>query len=430
MGTLKIRGIDFKGMVIIMKKRFSLAAFFFALGLMIAGGILWRVQQTPDVFSRGDIAIQYSGCIVPDSDGGVLTLLQGYFSMRCGSFAKAAKIKDAAASSDQELLLSDTVKNNENKRVKQLRKLLNDWNCRFSGSSADLRIEGWKNDDNVIVCSLYEFVWFKNWYRGHTTPDSADLSGYGVRHVLRIQRTEIGFVLLSDDYDEQNPTEAATDGRLNNADYVAYAGIPSDPEQIRKKVSVLPINSAEFITDYRPRNAIDYADQYTENYNLEFYPNLEPLGGDCCNFASQCLYRGGLPLTLAWTHNGMQAGSSSWISSTCLYAELTGTTGDIAVGRGVAVLRMDDKAGKYLRFGGKRMLASSVIFPGSLVFYRWSGGFAVDKRWNHTAICVGTMGDGTPAISCHTSDKYHIKWNYGGKNCDYGTVQLTPTASY
>lgn len=414
-----------------MKKRFRLILLFSALSALMAGIVLWRIQQTPDVFSRGDITIKCSGCIVPSSDGGALDLLKGYFSMRCGSFAKAAKIRDDSASSDSSLALSKTVQKNEKDRVKHLRTLLNDWNCRFSEASADLRIEGWKCDGDTITCSAYEFVWFKNWYRGHTTPASADLSGYGVRHVLRLQRTGSGYYLSADDYDEGRPTDAATKGRIDNADYVAYAGIPSDPEPVsRKKAPALPVNAAVFITDYRPREAIDYADDYTEEYNLEFYPDLESIGGDCCNFVSQCLYRGGLPLTLAWSHNGREAGTSSWISSTCLYAELTGASGNTAVGRGVAAWRMDDRAGRYLRSGGKRILASSVIFPGSPVFYRWSGGFSADKRWNHTALCVGVMGDGTPAVSCHTDDKYHIKWNYGEKYCDYGTVQLTPTASY
>lgn len=418
-------------MVGTMKKRFRLILLFLALGAVAGGIVLAGVRQVPDVFSRGEIAVICSGCAVPEADGAALDLIRGYFSMRCGSFAKAAKIRDAASPSDASLALSKTVRENERLRVKKLRAVLNNWDCRFSWAGADLRIEGWKNDGGAIVCSLYEFVWFKNWYRGHTTPESADLSGYGVHHVLRLQQDGGGYSLIADDYDEGNPTNAATKGRLDNPDYVAYAGIPSDPEPVsRGRTPALPVNAAGFVSDYRPREAIDYADAYTKDYNLAFYPDLESIGGDCCNFVSQCLYRGGLPLTLAWSHNGTQAGTAPWISSTCLYAELTGASGSPAVGRGVAVLRADDKAGRYLRCGGKRMLASSVIFPGSPVFYRWSGGFAADKRWNHTALCVGTMGDGAPAVSCHTDDKYHIKWNYGTKACDYGTVQLTPTASY
>ena len=127
-----------------MKKRVRLILLFSALGALIAGIVLWRIQQIPDVFSRGDITVKYSGCIVPSSDDGALELLRGYFSMRCGSFAKAAKIRDDSASSDSSLALSKTVQKNEKDRVKKLRVLLNAWNCRFSEASADLRIEDWK----------------------------------------------------------------------------------------------------------------------------------------------------------------------------------------------------------------------------------------------------------------------------------------------
>ena len=115
-------------------------------------------------------------------------------------------------------------------------------------------------------------------------------------------------------------------------------------------------------------------------------------------------------------------GSLVWISSTRLYRYLSQTQ---KVGKGVAVLRQKDEAGRTIQWGKKTYKASQILIPGSPVFYKWGGGFAGDERWSHTAICVGVLGDGTPAVSCHTGDKYHIKWNYGGENCDYGTVQLS-----
>lgn len=81
--------------------------------------------------------------------------------------------------------------------------------------------------------------------------------------------------------------------------------------------------------------------------------------------------------------------------------------------------------GRTLSLAGKSQKAETVLLPGSPVFYRWGGGYIGDNRWSHTAICVGTLGDGTPAVNCHTGDKYHFKWNYGGRDCDYGTVQMT-----
>lgn len=413
-----------------MKKRYCLSALFFALGIMAASLLQWWINKTPETFERGEISVIMNGCTVPSSQESVLKLIEGYFSMRCGSFAKAGHIEDKSVSADKDLNLSKIVQKNEIIRVKKLRNMMNGWDCHYSYAGADLRIDGWKDDGETIVCSVYEFIWFKSWYQGHTLPASADLSGYSVRHVLGIQQKEGGFLLTSDYYDEGRPTFAATDGRLDNTDYTAYAGIPSAEEPVcKKKAPALNINSAKFDTDYRPMKTIAYADKWTPVYN-PLFPNLESVGGDCCNFVSQCLYAGGLPLTRNWRHNGKQMGTSAWISSTQLYAKLTGAAGEPAVGRGVAVLRQDDNTGRYVRFGEKRIKASDIFFPGSPVFYRWNGGFASDSRWNHMAVCVGTMGDGTPAVSCHTDEKYHIKWNYGGENCDYGTVQLTPVSMY
>lgn len=419
-----------------MKRVRGAAAVLAALAIFTLSIILYRqMNRIPDVFKRGEIHIEFN-CTVPAGNEEALALLRDYFSMRCGSFAHAAHIKDDADSSDDGLTLSETVRSNEKNRIKKLRKLQKAWHCRFSEASADVRIEGWKQEDGSIVCLLYEFQWFQNWYSGYTTPETADLSGYGVRHALRLQPTDSGIELITDDYDEGRPTFAASKERLLNADYLKYAGTSSmkqsDSEisfwdKIFKKPSVLPINSAEFLSSYHPGNAVAYADTWAAAYNTGQYPDLASLGGDCCNFTSQCLYAGGMPLTVDWTHNGRDVGSPAWISCSRLYALLTGQTNKAAVGRGIAVIRMADAAGRTVRLGGKRCSASTVFYKGSPIFYCWSGEYLKTGWWNHVALCVGTMGDGTPAVSCHTADKYHVKWNYGGSVCDYGVVQLTST---
>ena len=170
-----------------------------------------------------------------------------------------------------------------------------------------------------------------------------------------------------------------------------------------------------------PAAAIAYAQQWAPGRNTDVYGDYSGVGGDCCNFASQCLAAGGLPMDDAW-YSADGQGSLAWISSTRLYRYLTR---EANCGKGVAVIRQRDASGRTLTIGSKRYRAADVLYPGSPVFYRWNGGFVGDDKWSHTAICVGTLGDGTPAVSCHTGDKINIKWNYGGTDCDYGTVQLT-----
>ena len=46
---------------------------------------------------------------------------------------------------------------------------------------------------------------------------------------------------------------------------------------------------------YNPSEAIKYARQYCSHYNPNFI-NYRPYGGDCANFVSQCLMKGGQSL--------------------------------------------------------------------------------------------------------------------------------------
>lgn len=51
---------------------------------------------------------------------------------------------------------------------------------------------------------------------------------------------------------------------------------------------------------YNPTEAKNYAHKYYKNYNLSEYPNLNGIGGDCTNFVSQCIYKGGKKMDDTW----------------------------------------------------------------------------------------------------------------------------------
>ena len=69
---------------------------------------------------------------------------------------------------------------------------------------------------------------------------------------------------------------------------------------------------------YNPSNAISYARQYAIHYNAS-YPDLRLNGGDCTNFASQCLYAGGIPMVGSNNTTGTHASTTQW------YCQITGT---------------------------------------------------------------------------------------------------------
>lgn len=378
-------------------------------------------------FPPCEVALDNVGEPLPDD---VAALLTGYFSLRGDSFGLAGGCRTAHTPAASPLALSQEVRDNEAARIPLLRALRTDWGCEFSAAQTDLRVDHAVLQGDVWILRVYEFAYFYNWYKKYTTPDTADRSGYGVRHVVRIRMRQGQPPLLEKDYyDEGRPTGAAAPGREGDEDYRAYAGLPSAaPAAVTGEPPALPAAVHPYPVGFDAAGAVAYAEQWAAGRNPA-YRDFSRIGGDCCNFASQCLMEGGGMKTNDIWHPGRRDGvitvvkpGLAWISSTRLYAWLTGENG---AGRGVAVIRYGDAAGRTARLGGEKVDAATLFRAGSPVFYRWSGGFLGDGKWSHTAVCVGTLGDGTPAVSCHTGDKYRMKWNYGGPACDYGTVQLT-----
>lgn len=350
----------------------------------------------------------------------VQDLLTSYFQWRGDSFGV---VMGHPRQNDAILpYLSDAVLAAENQRVTALDRMRAGWGCLYSGADSTFRVDKIIKNPESILLYVYEFAYFNSWYKKYSSPETADRSGYGVKHVLLLRRHDGGWTLDRDDYYEGRPTYASSDAYQENPAYIQYAGRPSNEGRaVTGQPPALESANPDFMEEFSPEEVIRYADIWAPGRNREAYGDYSMVGGDCCNFASQCLLSGGLPMDEAW-YSRDGKGSLVWISSTRLYRYLSQTQ---KVGKGVAVLRQKDEAGRTIQWGKKTYKASQILIPGSPVFYKWGGGFAGDERWSHTAICVGVLGDGTPAVSCHTGDKYHIKWNYGGENCDYGTVQLS-----
>lgn len=72
-----------------------------------------------------------------------------------------------------------------------------------------------------------------------------------------------------------------------------------DDENVRKFVTS-ERDTMVFKAIYSPSSAKEYAHTYYKNYNLDEYPNLNNIGGDCANFVSQCIYAGGKEMDNKW----------------------------------------------------------------------------------------------------------------------------------
>ncbi|MDR0819650.1 MAG: amidase domain-containing protein [Oscillospiraceae bacterium] len=66
---------------------------------------------------------------------------------------------------------------------------------------------------------------------------------------------------------------------------------------------------------YNPDSAISYAHKWAFLRNPR-YANFDPMGGDCTNFISQCVFAGGFPMNYSasngWFFNSLSSRSPSW----------------------------------------------------------------------------------------------------------------------
>ena len=129
---------------------------------------------------------------------------------------------------------------------------------------------------------------------------------------------------------------------------------------------------------YDADDALKYSNKYWKHYNHRYY-DYSHVGGDCCNFVSQCLSAGGMPHTSDW-----YPGSIAWIN--------------------VPATRKH-----FSQYGMKITADNSSVRRGNPVYYDWQG----DGVYDHTALCVGTNSSGMPIVNAHTTNVYHAPWRLG-----------------
>ena len=105
---------------------------------------------------------------------------------------------------------------------------------------------------------------------------------------------------------------------------------------------------------YDRQAAVAYAHRWAYLRNPDFY-NFETLGGDCTNFASQCLYAGAGVMdytpTFGWYYNSQYSRAPAWTGVPFFYNYLTRTRetpGPVGEEAGMADLQPGDFA--QLRF--------------------------------------------------------------------------------
>ncbi len=132
---------------------------------------------------------------------------------------------------------------------------------------------------------------------------------------------------------------------------------------------------------YRREEAALYAEKWAFRRNGQYY-NFDPLGGDCTNFVSQCLYAGSGVMnytpTFGWYYISLRDRSPSWTGVRYLWDFLLANEGAGPYGRETAVGGLD--------IGDLIQLSDGSEFYHSLLVTGFSGG--------------------EPLVAAHTVDAY------------------------
>ena len=134
------------------------------------------------------------------------------------------------------------------------------------------------------------------------------------------------------------------------------------------------------IKAYDRRAAAEYAKKWAFKRNPNYY-NFDNLGGDCTNFASQCVFAGSGVMnytpTFGWYYKSANNRTASWTGVEYFYAFLTGNAGPFA----------------------EEVTADKIEVGDIIQLGRANGDFY------HSPVVVGFRG-GQPLIAAHTYDAY------------------------
>ena len=140
--------------------------------------------------------------------------------------------------------------------------------------------------------------------------------------------------------------------------------------------------------DYDRIKAVSYARKWAFSRNPSYY-NFDKLGGDCTNFASQCLFAGVGVMNYTpdegWFYRSLYSRAAAWTGVEYFYNFLLRNregVGDGAGPFGEEVEMKDLQIGDFVQFG------------------RATGDFY------HTPIVVGFRAD-TPLLAAHTNDAFN-----------------------
>ncbi len=144
------------------------------------------------------------------------------------------------------------------------------------------------------------------------------------------------------------------------------------------------------ILAYDRKAAVEYARKWAFARNPRYY-NFNNLGGDCTNYASQCLFAGAPVMndtpTFGWYYQSLDDRAPAWTGVEFFYNFLIGNAKGDGIGNGVGPFAADVSLNE-LQIGDFIQLG------------RQTGDFY------HTPVVVG-FADGMPLLAAHSYDAYN-----------------------
>jgi len=326
--------------------------------------------------------------------------VRAWFSLREADFPGTASLLSA-----DDVPVSAQLRQERQLRIEGIRRMQERANMTILDADVTARVLGEESCASGTAVYVYEWT-FYDYDDLSDGVGGSDVAGYGVYHKLTLAAAAVGdtYCILADEYDETDVTGVCT---LSDALREEFCAAESG-EGVGSSDETASLMGYSYYSGYDPSAAVAYADKwvyhgatygavYEDYYNPAYY-NFNPLGGDCANYASQCINAGGMPQVPCekfglngWYYVNSNDRSSTWTSSSGL------------------LNWMSDNRGKRVSVTAEN--CRSVLYMGSPVFYK-SG---------HTGFCVGKNSAGTPIVNAHNNDKYHQPWDSSWVT----TVQLT-----
>ncbi len=146
------------------------------------------------------------------------------------------------------------------------------------------------------------------------------------------------------------------------------------------------------LIEYDVERGVAYARKWAYRRNPAYY-NFDRLGGDCTNFASQCLFAGvgvmNFTPDLGWFYRSLEERAAAWTGVEYFYNFLVGNAKGIGDGRG--------PFGKEIPFEGLQVGDFVQLGRNTGDFY-------------HTPLVVG-FSRGIPLVAAHSNNAYNRPLN-------------------